>query len=165
MRSFAAKLRHFFAQVAGFNAVANCDVEFFQVDRLANEIVRAAAQRGDCLVNQHVGGNHYYDRVRLSMTNLTQHVKPRPVGQVNVKQHRGGWLGIKGAKGGVGGFSFDRFIAPTSQGLSQRPTNHLLVVDDENFMLLIFQGVLLAFHFHPALRERSDRMIIGADGV
>jgi hypothetical protein len=42
--------------------------------------------------------------LRLSMTNLPQHVEARAIRQVNVQEHRGWWLGIKGGQRGVGSF-------------------------------------------------------------
>ena len=85
------------------------------------------------------------------MTNLAQYVESRAVGQIDVEQDCGRRLGFKRRQTGGCSFGFDRFIAPPSQRFAQRPTNHLLVIDDEDLMLLIFQGVLLAFHLHPAL--------------
>ena len=37
----------------------------------ADEIIRAAAQRCDGFVNQHIRGNHDHDRIGLAVTNLT----------------------------------------------------------------------------------------------
>ncbi len=72
LRAFAAKQVHFLAQVAGFNAIPNRDLQLFEVDRLTDEVVRTSAQGRDRFVNQNVGGNHYYYRIGLAMPNLAQ---------------------------------------------------------------------------------------------
>ena len=75
LRPFAPKQVHFSAQPGRFDSVPNRDVKLFEVDWLANEIVRAAPQRRDGFVNQHIGGDHDRHGVWLPLANLAQHLE------------------------------------------------------------------------------------------
>src|SRR4030095_16178010 len=52
--TFFSDLRYFSPQLTGFNRVADCDAEFFQIDWLADEIVGAAAQSRDGIVDLNI---------------------------------------------------------------------------------------------------------------
>jgi len=43
LRPFSAKHVQFFPKFAGFDAVTNCNLQFFEVDRFSDEVVGAAA--------------------------------------------------------------------------------------------------------------------------
>ncbi len=74
LRALAAKHVHFAAKLARFDRVANRDLKFFEVDRLADKVVGAAAEGRDRLIDQHVRGDHDDNRVRLALAHPTQHV-------------------------------------------------------------------------------------------
>ena len=86
---------HFLSQAAGFDAVANRHVQLFEVDGLADEIVRATAQGSDCFIDQNVRRDHDDHGIGLALPHLAQHVQTRTVRQVDVQQHRGRRLSFK----------------------------------------------------------------------
>src|SRR6185503_1427357 len=109
------------------------NLKLFQVDWFADEIVGATAQRGDGFVNQHIGGNHDYNGIGLTVSNLAQYLQARPVWQVDVEQHSRGRLSLEGSKRSAGSSRLDWLEAPTAQCFAKRPANHLFVVNDEDF--------------------------------
>jgi len=57
------------------DAVADRDAQFFEVDWLRDEIISAAAQGRNRVLNEHVACDHDHDRVRLSRFDLAQGIE------------------------------------------------------------------------------------------
>src|SRR5262249_52192834 len=90
-RALLSEKLQFLSQRASFDAVADCDLELLEFDRLSDEIVRASAKRGNRIFHQHVGGNHDDHSFGLTPFDLTWRVESRAVGKIDIQEHRG-WL-------------------------------------------------------------------------
>src|SRR5262245_36415425 len=64
------------------------EAQFLQVDRLADEIVGAASQSRDSVLEQRLGRDHNHCRLWAASLDLAQQVEAGTVGQVDVQQYR-----------------------------------------------------------------------------
>src|SRR5262249_44535405 len=71
-----AQVANFTPEPAGLDSVPDCDLEFAESDRLADEIVCAAAQRRNRVFELDIAGDHYHAGLRLSFFLLEQSVEP-----------------------------------------------------------------------------------------
>src|SRR5262245_55675864 len=106
------------------------EAQFLQVDRLADEVVGAASQSRDSILEQRLGRNHNHGRPRAAALDLGQQVEAGAVWQIDVEQQRGGPLCNKGRQRRRSRLGFDRLVIPTAQSLAKRPPNRRLVVYD-----------------------------------
>jgi hypothetical protein len=70
-RSFFSDLLDFVAQVARFDCIANRNAEFFEVDRFSNEVVSAAAESRDRVIDLDVACDHDHNRLRTLTFDLS----------------------------------------------------------------------------------------------
>ena len=71
----------------GFDRIADRDAEFFEVDRLADEIVSAAAQSRNGVIDLNIAGDHDHDRFGMFTLDLAQHVETGTVRQIDIEQN------------------------------------------------------------------------------
>ena len=144
MRLLAAHAADFFAQTSGFQRVANRDLQFVELWRLGNEIIRAVAQRRDRVFDHHVRRNHNHDGLGLQSLNFLQDIQPRTVGQINVEEDRRRALRLERKQCACDCASLNRLITPRAQGFGQCPANHGFIINDQNF-----------FFCHSDFRQRA----------
>ena len=121
------------------DAVANRDAKLFEVDGLAYEVVRAAAQRGDSVLDDDVARDHHDHGFGAARLYLAQGVETRAVGQVNVQEDCRRLFGLEGGDARGDSARLRRRVAPATQSLRERPAYRGVVVNDENLFLRLFQ--------------------------
>src|SRR5215470_2614036 len=119
---------------AGLDPVADGDLEFTEPDRLADEIVSAAAQRRDRVFELDVARDHDHDGLRLAPLVFEQGVESGSVGQIDVLKHSRGPLGVEGLQRPSHSRGFERFISPTAQRFGQCEANRRIVINHEYFL-------------------------------
>src|SRR5262245_50808122 len=119
---------------AGLDPVADGDLEFAEPDRLTDEIVSAAAQRRDRVLEMNVARDHDHDGLRLAPLVFEQGVESGSVGQIDVLQHRRRPLRVEGLQRRRHRRGFERFVSPATQRLCQRVANRRIVINYEHFL-------------------------------
>src|SRR5204862_1617776 len=94
----------------------------------------AAAQGGDGVFDDDIGGDHDDNRIGVALFDGVQRIDAGAVRQIDVEQDQVGLLGVKDGQPGGYRSRFDDAIAPTAQRFGQRIANHLLVVYNEHLV-------------------------------
>jgi DNA-binding response OmpR family regulator len=129
-----AQITNLAPELAGLNPIADRHLKLVQVDRLADEVVSAAAQGRERVFEQHVGRDHNHDGLRLAFLNLAQRVESGSVRQIDILQNRRWLLRVKGLQRRRYRRRFERFISPTTQCFGQRVANRRIVINHEHFL-------------------------------
>jgi hypothetical protein len=79
------------------------------------------------------------------MPDVSQHFQTGPVRQIDVEQDRSGLFSLECGQGRGRRFGLDWFVTPAAQSFAERPSNHLLVIDDEDLLFVIFQSIVFNF--------------------
>jgi len=109
------------------------------VDGLADEVVCAAAQRRDGVLDDDRARDHDDHGLGLAALYLAQGVEPRAVREVYVEQDGRRLLGLEDSDAGGDRAGLGRLIAPALERLGQRPADGRVVIDDQNLFLALFQ--------------------------
>src|SRR5262249_46880975 len=90
------------------------EAQFLQVDRLADEIVGAAAKSRDRILEQRLRGYHNYSRLGPAALDLAQQIEAGDVRQIDVEQHRRRLLGNDGRQRRRSRLGFNRLVVPAA---------------------------------------------------
>ncbi len=131
---FSTQGLHFGSQARGLERVLDGDVQFVEVERLADEVVGAQLEGGLHVVELRVGGNHD-DGARVPvLLELVQHLQAAQVGHAHVEQHEVGRFMLGDLEARFAGLGLDDVIAPFLTLLFQRPADEALVVHNQDFL-------------------------------
>ena len=129
---FAAQSLNFGAQAGGFQRVLDGDLKFVEIERLADEIVGAQLEGSFYVLQLRVSRDHDHCASVTGLLNLFQDVDAAGVGQAHVEQHEIRRLVMRYSERSRTVVSFQDAKSPLFALLPKRPTDQLLVVDDEN---------------------------------
>ncbi len=119
------------AKASRLERVLDGDAEFFEVERLADEVVGAQLKRGLHVIQLRIGRDHD-DRRRVgSFLDLLEHLDAAQVGHTDVEQNQVGGLLLGEAEAGFARRGFDDVISPLFALLAQRPAHQAFVVHDQ----------------------------------
>ena len=114
--------------------VLDSDVQFLEVERLANEVIGAQLESCLYVVELGVGGNHD-DGARIPvLLELVQHLQAAEVGHTHVEQHEVGGFVLGHFEARLAGLGLDHVIAPFLTLLLERPADEALVVHNQDFL-------------------------------
>ena len=130
----AAQRLHLAAQVVGLERVLDGDVELFEVQRLADEVVGSEFQGALDVVQLRVGGDHDDGLGVTVLLELFQNLKAVQVRQAHVEQNQVRRLVLCQAQSGLSGGGLDDLVSPLFALLAQRPAHQALVIDHQDFL-------------------------------
>src|ERR1041385_9581615 len=107
-----------------------------------------------------IASDHDHDCIVMFILNLTKHIETGTIRQVDIEQNCGGNVSVEK----LGTFSnrsgFNRREPPTLQGFFQRPSDSLVVIDDEYFFSRVPGG-----HQSPSPCKRLSGSVFIIGGV
>ena len=147
---FSAQRLHFGPQAGRFQRVLDGDLEFVEVERLADEIVSPQLESGFDVIELRIGRDHDHRRAHPAIfLSLFQDLNPVHVRQAHVEQNEVGRFRCASLQPRLSRSSFDDVVSPFFALLAQRPAHQALVIHNQN---------LVCWHSRFSLLRKEKKM-------
>jgi len=127
-----AQRLHLGAEPGSFQRILYGDVQFVEVEGLADEIVGTQFERGLYVIKLWIGGDHDDGAGIPVLLKLVEHLQSAEVGHADIQQHEVRRFVLGDFQSWLAGFGLKHVVAPFFTLLAKRPANKALVINDQD---------------------------------